>query len=74
MFELKFHRMYTSSVKREIFQGQVWSKQNKNSVFYLRIDNSGDSVIFTFDHNSETVLVIIACDIPNKRILIEMSL
>ena len=33
----------------------------------LRIDNSGRNVIYTFDHNSETALVIITCDIPNKR-------
>ena len=33
----------------------------------LRIDNSGHSVIYTFDQKSETVLVIKACDIPNKR-------
>ena len=24
-------------------------------------------MIYTFDHNSKTVLVIITCDIPNKR-------
>ena len=33
----------------------------------LRIDNSGRSVIYTFGHKSETVLVIITCNIPNKR-------
>ena len=33
----------------------------------LRIDNSGRSVIYTFDHNSEAVLVMITCDIPDKR-------
>ena len=33
----------------------------------LRIDNSGRSVISNFDHNSKTMLVIITCDIPNKR-------
>ena len=31
----------------------------------LRIDNSGRSVIYTFDHNSQTMLVTIVCDIPN---------
>ena len=42
----------------------------------LRIDNSGCSVIYTFDHTSETPLVIITCDIPNKRgyLLIDVSL
>ena len=34
---------------------------------YLKIDNSGRSVIYTFYHNNETVLVMITCDIPNKR-------
>ena len=24
-------------------------------------------MIYTFDHNSESVLVIITCDIPNER-------
>ena len=46
------------------------------TVSTLRIDNSGRSVIYTFDHNSETVLVII-CYIQNKReylFLIEVSL
>ena len=33
----------------------------------LRIENSGRSAIYTFDNNSETVLVIITFDIPNKR-------
>ena len=33
----------------------------------LRIDNSGRSVNYTIDHNLETMLVTIACDIPNKR-------
>ena len=32
-----------------------------------RIDNSGPSVICTFDHKSETVLVIKSCNVPNKR-------
>ena len=36
-------------------------------VYNLRIDNSGRSVIYIFDHNFEIVLVIITCDIPNKR-------
>ena len=31
------------------------------------IDNSGHSMIYTFYHNSETLIVILACDIPNKR-------
>ena len=31
------------------------------------VDNSGRSVIYTFDLNSETVLVIMTCDIPNER-------
>ena len=36
--------------------------------FYdLRIDNSGRSVNYTIDHNSETILVTRTCDIPNKR-------
>ena len=39
----------------------------------LRIDNSGRSVICTFDHNSETVLVKITCDIPNKRRYFSLS-
>ena len=39
----------------------------------LRIDNSGRSVIYTFDHNSETALVIITCDIPNKREYFSLS-
>ena len=33
----------------------------------LRIDNSGRSVIYTFDHSSETVLAIMTYDIPNER-------
>ena len=33
----------------------------------LRIDNSECCVIYTFDHNSETALVIITCDILKKR-------
>ena len=33
----------------------------------LRIDNSGRSVIHTFDDNSETMLVTIIYDILNKR-------
>ena len=33
----------------------------------LRIDNSGRSVIYTFDHNSQTMLVTIVCDIPSYR-------
>ena len=39
----------------------------------LRIDNSGRSVIYTFDHKSETVLVIITCYIPNKRLNFSLS-
>ena len=34
----------------------------------LRIDNSGRSVIHTFDDNSETMLVTIMYDILNKRL------
>ena len=30
-------------------------------------------MIYTFDHNFETVLVIITCDIPNKRIYFSLS-
>ena len=30
-------------------------------------------MIYTFDHNSETVLVIITCDIPNKREYFSLS-
>ena len=33
----------------------------------LRIDNSGRSAIYTFYHNSETLIVMIAGDIPNER-------
>ena len=40
---------------------------------HLTIDNSGRSVIYTFDHNSETVLVMITCDIPNKREYFSLS-
>ena len=39
----------------------------------LRIDNSGRSVIYTFDHNSETALVIITCDIPNEKEYFSLS-
>ena len=39
----------------------------------LRIDNSGRSVIYTFDHKSETVLVLITCYIPNKRLYFSLS-
>ena len=41
--------------------------------FPLRIDNSGHSVIYSFDHNSETALVIKTCDIPNKRKYFSLS-
>ena len=44
-----------------------------NLLVGLRIDNSGRSVIYTFDHNSETALVIITCDIPNKREYFSLS-
>ena len=38
------------------------------SVLYdLRIDNSGRRVNYTIDHNLETMLVTITCDIPNKK-------
>ena len=30
-------------------------------------------VIYTFDHDSETVLVIITCNIPNKRLYFSLS-
>ena len=33
----------------------------------LRIDNSGRSVIYICDHNSQTVLVIMTYNIPNER-------
>ena len=41
--------------------------------FHLRIDNSGRSVIYTFDHKSETVLVIITCNIPTERLYFSLS-
>ena len=40
----------------------------------LRIDNSGRSVIYTFDHEPETVLIIITCNIPNKRLYFSLSI
>ena len=30
-------------------------------------------MIYTFDHNSETALVMITCDIPNKREYFSLS-
>ena len=42
-------------------------------VFALRIDNSGRSVIYTFDQNSGAVLGIITYDIPNKRLYFSLS-
>ena len=44
-----------------------YSKDDNYINFGFRIDNSGCSVIYNFDHKSETVLVIITCIIPNKR-------
>ena len=40
----------------------------------LRIDNSGRSVIYTIDHESETVLIIITCNIANKRLYFSLSI
>ena len=33
---------------------------------FIRIDNSGRGVNYTFDHNSETILVTMTHDIPKK--------
>ena len=50
-----------------------WVLPFKDNSLSLRIDNSGRSVIYTFDHNSETVLVIITYNIPNKREYFSLS-
>ena len=40
---------------------------------YLRIDNSGHSVICAFDHSRKSLLVTITYDIPNKREYFSLS-
>ena len=63
---LSFH---LSIYNKNIFNGSVlWSR-----LWDLRIDNSGRSLIHTFNNNFETVLVIIMCDIPNKRTNFSLS-
>ena len=59
------NNLYNYSDGREIHQNHKAIFVDKWAL--LRIDNSGRGVIYTFDHNSETVLVIITCYIPNKR-------
>ena len=52
------------SLSHETLNGR---KVTELYITMLRIDNSGRSVIYICDHNSQTVLVIITYNIPNER-------
>ena len=64
--------MYEKRKRR--FPGFFWHEiKTKTYIKVLRIDNSGRSVIYTLYHNSETALVTITCNIPNKRVSFSLS-
>ena len=71
-----YHKQVTN-VSQHVFVILGWGILTSplNNIYHviLRIDNSGRSVIYNFDHDSETMLVIITCDIPNKREYFSLS-
>ena len=66
-----FHFIYSMVMCIRWLQKRV--RYHKARSALLRIDISGHSVNYTIDHNSETMLVTITCDIRNKRWYFSLS-